>query len=556
MQRFNDVSIRLKLTITILIITLIPLMAAGFLSYRSAYNSVYEMTVQDLKYITAVKGKELAPFVKEGESGTAASSRIAAIVNDVKENYYGSNGLQGYAYIIDRNGTVLYHPDSKTAGTSIAKEKFAQDILQQRTGYLTYMWKGEEKIASFAELPNGWELVVGSYMKDMMKPLYVIRTEMFVISLLASVLALVAGYFIVNRLTRPMRDLVGAMEKAEAGDVTVYVEPDSRDEIGKLTDIFNQMITQFRNMLRQVHEVSEQVAASSEQLTASALESTRASEQISVAAQEIASGSEGQMESVDKTTRALHGMGSSMKEIASKILAVEHDSTIATNYAHNGEASLKKVVWEMNDISQKVSDTEQQIRELGNRSESIKGIIRTIHEISEQTNLLALNAAIEAARAGEQGKSFAVVAQEVRKLAEQSGNSAAEIAVLISDIHAKIGMAVVSMSESSQAVSEGRAVVENAGSAFSNILKAIDDVNKQIAKVTASSELISQQTDQMVKLGDEIHQLASIAASDTQEVAAASQEQTATMQEINAASEVLARMAEELQTYVNRFKIS
>ncbi|WP_240491902.1 methyl-accepting chemotaxis protein, partial [Acinetobacter baumannii] len=96
-----------------------------------------------------------------------------------------------------------------------------------------------------------------------------------------------------------------------------------------------------------------------------------------------------------------------------------------------------------------VSETEVQIRELGNRSEAIKGIIGTIHQISEQTNLLALNAAIEAARAGEQGKSFAVVAQEIRKLAEQSGRSASEIATLISDIHAKIGTAVDSMGESS-----------------------------------------------------------------------------------------------------------
>lgn len=555
-RKINDVSIKLKLTGTILLITLIPLMTAGFLSYRSAYNSVYEMTVQDLKYMTKIKAEEIAAIAKDKQIDAATSEKVKALVDDVETSYYKANGLSGYAYIIDEQGKILYHPDPSMIGTSIANESFTQEILKQKSGYITYPWKGEEKVASFVQMPNGWELVIGSYLKDMMKPLSIIRNQMFIISFVSSLLAIVIGYIIVHILTRPMKELVQAMEKAEAGDVTVQVTPGSKDEVGQLTHIFNEMIREFRNMLRQVNEVSEQVAASSEQLTASANESTRASEQISEAAQEIASGSEGQMESVRQTTNALHEMSSNIQAIADKIHAVRQDSSVVVKYAHEGEESLKKVVWEMNDITQKVNDTEMQIRELGNRSEAIKGIIVTIHEISEQTNLLALNAAIEAARAGEQGKSFAVVAQEVRKLAEQSGRSASEIAALISDIHTKIGTAVSSMGESSKAVSEGRYVVEEAGQAFSNILKAIADLNKQIELVTASSETISEGTERIVRQGDEISRLASIAAADTQEVAAASQEQTATMEEINAASEMLAKMAEELQAHVNRFKIS
>jgi methyl-accepting chemotaxis protein len=555
-RKINDVSIKLKLTGTILLITLIPLMTAGFLSYHSAYNSVYEMTVQDLKYMTKIKAEEIAAIAKDKQIDAATSEKVKASVDDVETSYYKANGLSGYAYIIDEQGKILYHPDPNMIGTSIANESFTQEILKQKNGYITYPWKGEEKVASFVQMPNGWELVIGSYLKDMMKPLSIIRNQMFIISFVSSLLAIVIGYIIVHILTRPMKELVQAMEKAEAGDVTVQVTPGSKDEVGQLTHIFNEMIREFRNMLRQVNEVSEQVAASSEQLTASANESTRASEQISEAAQEIASGSEGQMESVRQTTNALHEMSSNIQAIADKIHAVRQDSSVVVKYAHEGEESLKKVVWEMNDITQKVNDTEMQIRELGNRSEAIKGIIGTIHEISEQTNLLALNAAIEAARAGEQGKSFAVVAQEVRKLAEQSGRSASEIAALISDIHTKIGTAVSSMGESSKAVSEGRYVVEEAGQAFSNILKAIADLNKQIELVTASSETISEGTERIVRQGDEISRLASIAAADTQEVAAASQEQTATMEEINAASEMLAKMAEELQAHVNRFKIS
>ncbi|WCN38846.1 methyl-accepting chemotaxis protein [Aneurinibacillus uraniidurans] len=555
-QKLNDVSIKVKLIGTMLLITLVPLMVAGYLNYTSAYKSVYDMTVQDLKYMTAMKAREVEVALPGEPNGGISSDKIKQIVDDVKKNYYEKNGITGYAYIMDSKGGVMYHPDPAMIGTNIGGETFAKQILAEKNGYITYPWKGEEKVASFIQLSNGWEVVIGTYTKDMMKPLYVIRTEMFVVSFGAAILAIIAGYIIVMALTRPIEKLVTAMRKAETGDVTIHVKPSSNDEVGQLTHMFNKMVTQFRSMLHQVHEVSQQVAASSQELTASANESTRASEQISEASQEIASGSEGQMESVERTTRALHEMNANIQDISNKIHTVRNDSSVVMKYAHEGEDSLKKVVWEMNEISCKVNDTEKQIRELGERSEAIMGIISTIHQISEQTNLLALNAAIEAARAGEQGKSFAVVAQEIRKLAEQSGRSAAEIATLISDIHNKIETAVHSMGESSQVVSEGRKVVEGAGAAFVSIMKAIEDLNKQIELVTASSETISDHTGRIVKQGDEVSRLASIAAADTQEVAAASEEQTATMEEINAASEMLAQMAERLQEHVNQFKIS
>lgn len=555
-RKLNDVSIKVKLIGTMLLITLVPLMVAGYLNYTSAYKSVYDTTVQDLKYMTAMKAREVEVALPGEPNGGISSDKIKQIVDDVKQNYYEKNGITGYAYIIDSKGRVMYHPDPAMIGTNIGEETFAKQILAEKNGYITYPWKGEEKVASFIQLSNGWEVVIGTYTKDMMKPLYVIRTEMFAVSFGAAILAIIAGYIIVMALTRPIEKLVTAMRKAETGDVTIQVKPNSNDEVGQLTHMFNKMVTQFRSMLHQVHEVSQQVAASSQELTASANESTRASEQISEASQEIASGSEGQMESVERTTRALHEMNANIQDISNKIHTVRNDSSVVMKYAHEGEDSLKKVVWEMNEISCKVNETEKQIRELGERSEAIMGIISTIHQISEQTNLLALNAAIEAARAGEQGKSFAVVAQEIRKLAEQSGRSATEIATLISDIHNKIETAVHSMGESSQVVSEGRKVVEGAGAAFVSIMKAIEDLNKQIELVTASSETISEHTGRIVKQGDEVSRLASIAAADTQEVAAASEEQTATMEEINAASEMLARMAEQLQEHVNRFKIS
>ncbi len=549
---FNDQSIKFKLIFTVLVITLIPVLTVGFLSYQTAYQAVYSLTSHDLRYMTHTKAQELNAVITQEKENHA---KVEQIIHEVKEKYFQPQGMQGYAYLLDSKGKVLVHPDPNTQGKDLSGEKFVETIITEGTGYIEYDWNGEKKVVAFESLSNGNIIAIGSYLDDLLMPIIKIKLNMQIISVMASLLSILVGYAVVRKITGPIRDLVRAMREAEQGDLTVHVLVKAKDEIGSLSAMFNQMMDQLRNMLSQVHEVSEQVAASSQELTASANECTKATEHIAIASEEIADGSQNQMNSVLSTIGKIQDMNHRVKQITENVNKVNRDSESATQFAHNGEKNLNEVVEQMSSISDKVKRTEHVIRELGNQSTTISGIIQTIHDISQQTNLLSLNAAIEAARAGEHGRGFAVVANEVRKLAEQSSVSAEEISKLIIHINQEISHAVNSMEESTEAVGTGRKVVEETSGAFAQIIGAIDDVKDQIGEITMYAKEISIGSEHIVIAAEEVSRLAEVASADTQEVAMASVEQSTTMEEINSASEVLAQMAEQLQEQVNRFKI-
>ncbi|MFF2529305.1 methyl-accepting chemotaxis protein [Brevibacillus sp. NPDC058079] len=548
-------SIRYKLVFTILILTMLPLMVVGYIQFENARSALYKLAVSDLQYITEMKARELAVYAQDATISEGNRQKINELTREVAEHYYKPNGMVGYAYILDASGIAIFHPDPKVENTSLANEEFTQVMLAQKNGWIEYEFGGSTKVAAYQQLPNGWILAIGSYENDLLTTIESSRPMMFLLNLVSATLALVTGIFIVNKLVRPLKELVSAMKRAETGDLTSHVTVRSRDELGELSSMYNEMMGVFRSMVNEVQRVAQQVAAASEELTASATESARASEQISMASSEIATGSEQQKQTVTDTVRFLSRIGEDIQLIAASTSQVNADATDANRMAQVGEGKLNELVQEMDQITDHARRTEQVIRELGSQSEQIIGIITIIRQISNQTNLLALNAAIEAARAGEQGRGFAVVAQEVRKLAEQSGEAAEEIASLIHTIHTDILAAVSEMGTTAVAIQDGREGVAQAGDSFQQILVAVQDVSQQVHRMNDAAQAIHRDTVQLVSHSEKIAGLAEIAARDTQEVAAASEEQSATSEEMTAASETLAKMAEQLSEQVKRFTI-
>ncbi|CAI8972578.1 methyl-accepting chemotaxis protein [Brevibacillus sp. IT-7CA2] len=548
-------SIRYKLVFTILILTMLPLMVVGYIQFENARSALYKLAVSDLQYITEMKARELTVYAQDTTISEGNRQKINELTREVAEHYYKPNGMVGYAYILDASGIAIFHPDPKVENTSLANEEFTQVMLAQKNGWIEYEFGGSTKVAAYKQLPNGWILVIGSYENDLLTTIESSRPMMFLLNLVSATLALVTGIFIVNKLVRPLKELVSAMKRAETGDLTSHVTVRSRDELGELSSMYNEMMGVFRSMVNEVQRVAQQVAAASEELTASATESARASEQISMASSEIATGSEQQKQTVTDTVRFLSRIGGDIQLIAASTSQVNADATDANRLAQVGEGKLHELVQEMDQITDHARRTEQVIRELGSQSEQIIGIITIIRQISNQTNLLALNAAIEAARAGEQGRGFAVVAQEVRKLAEQSGEAAEEIAGLIHTIHTDILAAVSEMGTTAVAIQDGREGVVQAGDSFQQILVAVQDVSQQVHRMNDAAQAIHRDTVQLVSHSERIAGLAETASRDTQEVAAASEEQTATSEEMTAASETLAKMAEQLSEQVKRFTI-
>ncbi|WP_395940612.1 methyl-accepting chemotaxis protein [Bacillus sp. HMF5848] len=270
--------------------------------------------------------------------------------------------------------------------------------------------------------------------------------------------------------------------------------------------------------------------------------------------QEIAYGTEQQVKQAESSTIATNDMTKSIHFIAESSTAVYDSSNLASIAAETGSEAIFKSMEQMDSIQRIVSDAGSKVKQLDSLSHDIGQIINVITNIAEQTNLLALNAAIEAARAGEAGKGFAVVADEVRKLAEGSKESAIKITHLIEEIQLNTTETVECMNKGHDEVQAGLVLVNEAGEAFKGISRSVQQVNNQIQEVTEASKQLASGTEVIVSSIESLANISKESSSASQNVAASSQEQLAAIEEIASSAENLATTAEKLQSLVSRLK--
>ncbi len=383
-----------------------------------------------------------------------------------------------------------------------------------------------------------------------------IRRIVLLLGISAIILGLAIAFYIGKLISAPVVKLAKAAEKIASGDLTLDdIKIKNRDEIGDLAKSFNQMAQNLRNIIHQVGSSATHVAATSEELTASADQTGKATEQIAETIQSVAVGSENQVRGVEETSTAINEVSIGIQQIAANANVVSSSAILTSEKALEGNKSIQIAANQMNSINQTVISLSKVIKGLGDRSIEISKINNVITDIAAQTNLLALNAAIEAARAAEHGRGFSVVAEEVRKLAEQSAQSAQQISELISMIQEETENAVLSMENATKEVNEGIIVVNTVGTSFDEIFKSINEVTTQIQEVSAAAEEISAGTEQVVTSSNTITKIAVDSSSSTQSVAAAVEEQLASMEEISASAAALSNMAEELQLLIRSFKV-
>lgn len=381
-------------------------------------------------------------------------------------------------------------------------------------------------------------------------------TNLTVIVLGVSLLLLMTiGTFIARLIAQPIRELRTLALQAADGDFTVESTYKSKDEIGVLTNAFTDLIQNTQRVIHTTNMTSEQVAASSQQLSASAQQSAAASQHISSVMQELADGATQQASSVEQSLQVIENMAMSSSVVYDHIDKAAATAKEASDLSAEGSTVIQTVNTQMNSINDTVISLSTVFQSLAERSNEIERINEVITNIAGQTNLLALNAAIEAARAGEHGKGFAVVAAEVRKLAEQSAQSAEQISSLITLIQRETQQTTESIDSALEEVKEGMDVTTKAGTSFATINKTVTSLAAQIKEVTATVEQLSIGTAQVTQAIFEVNGVAEEAASSTQNAAAATEEQLASMEEITSSSTALASLAQELQESIQRFKV-
>lgn len=377
-----------------------------------------------------------------------------------------------------------------------------------------------------------------------------------IVSVLALVLGAGIAFYLTRIISKPMVAMAKAANRIASGDLTAdEIQVKNRDEIGDLAGSFNEMAGNLRSLIREVGVSAEHVAASSEELTASSEQIRCATEQIALTMEKVAVGSDKQTRNIDESAKTINELSVGVQHIATNAETVTSAAIQASEIASEGNQTIQTTVDQMNSINRTVGGLAQAVKGLGERSQEIGEIVEVITGIAEQTNLLALNASIEAARVGEHGSGFAVVAGEVRKLAEQSKQSAEQIVQLITAIQDETFQAIRLMEAGTQEVAEGINAVNKAGQSFERIQRSVNEVASQIQEVSAASQQMSASTEQVVHSINVISDIAETTSSGTQHVSTAVEEQLASMEEITASAATLSQMSERLHSLIGRFKV-
>ncbi|MCE5286997.1 MAG: methyl-accepting chemotaxis protein [Pelosinus sp.] len=373
---------------------------------------------------------------------------------------------------------------------------------------------------------------------------------------LATVVLLSLGGLICRIISRNLKLVVAGIQEVAGGNLAAEkLAIDTKDETGQVADALTKMVQTLQQVMHKVHSSVEHLVATSDALKTGAEQTADASTQVATSIAGVASGAESQVEVIQKTSQTIEQMSAGIEEIAAHAANVSQATGKTAQTAVSGGQAVQEAVHQIASAETVVTHSAQVVARLGERSKEIGQIVDTISGIAGQTNLLALNAAIEAARAGEQGKGFAVVADEVRKLAEQSESAAKQIADLIAQIQAETDNAVTVMNKGTAEVHKGAEVVNIAGKSFNDILSMIEEVTKQVNDITGAIDTMAAGSQQVVTDVRAVSELSQTASSHTQSVAAAIEEQSATMEEAASLSNGLAKMAEDLREEIAVFKL-
>ena len=574
------------------------------------------------------------PYI-DGATGKLTVSVISPVLNELGEKVavIGADilldqlavfftsvriGKNGYAFLLDQKGIVIYHPNQEELGKELTKAsgkvgEISQRMLRNEEGIDNAVFDGEKQLVFYNPIGiANWSLAVVIPEYELKEPIINIIWLTVVVVIISVIVVMIVVTVLTRGIVKPLVQVCEQLEEVATGegDLTRRLSVKSNDEIGRLATAFNMFVDKLSSIISDVRDSANSVSDGTHQLSKATEQQAKVNEQIAVIVGQVAQGAQKQTSDIHNSKASIDQLSNAIEQIAlgsqKQAAHVSDTAELTKNMignldearifvnnislqekenikkANSGHEIVTLVASNMNVINEGVEEALNSVKVLGEGSKQIGEIVEVIKEIADQTNLLALNAAIEAARAGEHGKGFAVVAEEVRILAERVRSSTAEISEIIDKLFSAIGSTVKAVENNKEQVNQGNTLVEDAKKSLAEIAgsatesglaleklanlnekintnsQAVDEAMDNIIAITeensAASEQMTANSDEVVRSIESIAAISEENAASAEEVAASSEEQSATLEEVSSAANSLETIADNLKKLVGTFK--
>ncbi|OPJ54976.1 methyl-accepting chemotaxis protein [Alkalithermobacter paradoxus] len=470
----------------------------------------------------------------------------------------------GYAFLLSKEYNFLAHPTLKMEDNlknidngSLAF--MADEIYQNKSGVISYKFKGEDKILGYSHLNNGYTLVTCVEFNEVFSEVNKLVRLSITIILLGVILAISISLYIGNKLTKPVIGVTDALNKTANLDISDNKEYEYllnyKDECKDMGKSIIKLRKVLRDSIKVLHKNSKELMHHSTLLTKNIEESSYAIEEVSKSTDELATGATKQAQSAQEGLQKLEDLAKKIDILGNetKIIKEDIENTIRVNKEGVEYVSeLNKASKENDDAVHKLTS---KMIELDKSSYLISKAVSSIEAISDQTNLLALNAAIEAARAVDAGRGFVVVADEIRKLSQQASVYTKEIGEIVLSVQINMESMKKEIEYAVEAVKKSNEASSNAEKSFNEIDNAVSKIIREVSTFVKNIESINDDKDDVVAFIQEISSISQESAASTQQVSASVEEQFSSMEEISSSAEALLNIVKELDEIVNKFKI-
>lgn len=372
----------------------------------------------------------------------------------------------------------------------------------------------------------------------------------------STIIAILSLVIIGRNIGRQLKNLVRVSDRISSGNLQVdEIQVKGKDEIGLLSNSLNVMNNSLRSMIHEISTVSDQVTLKSSELMISSSEVKAASQQIASTVQELSTGAEEQAHSSTQLAKMMEEYAEKIKTANQNGNQINKSSQNVLDMTEKGHEFMNASTEQMNKITSIMEYSVKKVKGLDEQTKQISTLVKVIRDIADQTNLLALNAAIEAARAGEHGRGFAVVADEVRKLAEQVSHSVKDITDIVNSIQTESNSVAQGLLNGYSQVDEGAKQIQVTGQTFKDIYDAVTVMVERIKSISENLGTIANNTVEMNLSIDNIAAVSEQSAAGIEQTSASVQQTNSSMETISDHSELLSDLASRLNTMISKFKL-